>query len=269
MHLIDTHCHLNFNRYDDDRDEVVARATEQGVTRIVIPGIDIDTTRQALALSEQYPGIYVGAGIHPNSTAAFTDADIATIRALADHDKVVAIGEIGIDYHWDYSPPETQKRAFRAQLDLAAELELPVIIHNREASDDVMDVLEAWVAAGLPDRIKDRPGVLHSFSAPQSTADRALAIGFYLGFTGPVTFKKANDLRTVVRTVPEDRILVETDGPFLTPEPKRGKRNEPAYVRFVAHKIAELKGHTPEEMAAITTANAERLFAIKSSPDEA
>jgi len=265
MQLVDTHCHLNFHRYDDDRDEVMARAAKQGVTRVVIPGIDLETTQQALALSNRYPGIYAAAGIHPNSTADFTQADIDTIRSLAGHDKIVAIGEIGIDYHWDKSPPETQKRAFRAQLDLAAELQLPVIIHNREASDDVMDVLEAWVAAGLPAAIKDRPGVMHSFSAPQHIADRALAIGFYLGFTGPITFKKANDLRAVARTVPDDRILIETDGPFLTPEPKRGKRNEPAYVRLIAHQLAELKGHSLEEMAAITTANAKTLFQFPTS----
>lgn len=262
MQLVDTHCHLNFDRYDEDRDEVLARAAEQGVTRVIIPGIDLTTTEAALALAEQYPGISVAAGIHPNSTADFTDADIDQIAALAAHPKIVAIGEIGMDYHWDKSPPETQKRAFRAQLDLAAKLELPVIIHNREASDDLMDVLEDWVAAGLPDRIKDRPGVLHSFSAPQATADRALAIGFYLGFTGPVTFKKAHDLRDIVKTIPDDRILTETDGPFLTPAPKRGKRNEPAYIRIITHKLAELKGHTLDDMAAITTANAERLFQL-------
>jgi TatD DNase family protein len=262
MPLVDTHCHLNFERYDNDREDVVARARAAGVTRIIIPAIDIATTYEALGIAAKYDGIYAAAGIHPNSTKDFTEVDRAAIEELAGRDKIVAIGEIGLDYHWDKSPVEKQKEAFRAQLDLAAKLALPVIIHNREASDDVMDMLEAWVKGGLPDAIKDRPGVLHSFSAPQSTADRALAIGFYLGFTGPVTFRKADDLREIVDTVPEERLLVETDGPFLTPEPYRGKRNEPAYVKHIAGRIAKIKDKTEDEITAITTANAERLFAL-------
>jgi TatD DNase family protein len=263
--LVDTHCHLNFERYDEDRDAVVARAAEQGVTRIIIPAIDLPTCTEAHALAERYAGVYVAAGIHPNSTADFdlenSDAMLAEIEAYTRRDKVVAIGEIGLDYHWDRSPKAIQHGAFRAQLALAARLELPVIIHNREASDDVMAILEEW-AADLPESRRDRAGVLHSFSAPLEIAQRALKAGFYLGFTGPITFKKADDLRAIAAAVPLDRILVETDGPFLTPEPFRGKRNEPAYIPYMVSRLAELHGISSQEMGAITTDNAVRLFRL-------
>jgi TatD DNase family protein len=261
MNLIDSHCHLNFNRYDDDRDAVIQRAYQRGVSRIIIPAIDIPTARASLALAEQYDGIYVAVGVHPNSTADFDDAMIDTLTELAEHPRVVAIGEIGLDYHWDKSPVATQKRAFQSQLDLAARLKLPVIIHNREASHDVLPILEAW-AGTLPDDLREGPGVLHSFSAPAEYARRALAAGFYLGFTGPLTFKKADDLRQIAREVPLDRVLIETDGPFLTPEPYRGKRNEPAYVYYVADRLAALHDMTTDAMADQTTANTARLFKL-------
>ncbi len=261
MSLIDTHCHLNFDSYDEDRDAVIARAAEQGVMTIIIPATDADTTRQGLALAARYDGIYAAVGIHPNSSAHFSDDNISTLAELAAAPKVVAVGEIGLDYHWDTSPRDTQRRAFEAQLALASSLELPVIIHNRDASDDVMAVLESW-AADLPPALRQRPGVLHSFSAPQAIADRALACGFYLGFTGPITFKNADDLRRVAANTPLDRILVETDGPFLTPTPHRGKRNEPAYVRFVAERLASIRQMSDEALAQATTANAVRLFGL-------
>ncbi len=260
--LIDTHCHLNFDSYDGDREAVLQRAADVGVTRIIIPSVDLVTGQEGLDLAERYPGVYAAAGVHPNSTAEFTEADLALISAQAAHPKVVAIGEIGLDYHWDESPKATQHRAFEAQLALAAQLELPVIIHNREASDDVLPILEAW-AATLPPALKERPGVLHSFSASASMADRALAINFYLGFTGPVTFKNADELRRVALTTPLDRMLVETDAPFLTPVPHRGKRNEPAYIPLIADRIAALKGLSLDEFAAATTANAVRLFKLE------
>ena len=206
--------------------------------------------------------MYAAVGIHPNSSADFDESVLGTLRDMAAHPKVVAIGEIGLDYYRDSSPKPQQWRAFEAQLALAADLGLPVIIHNREASDDVLDILAAWVGA-LPATLKDRPGVLHSFSAPQSAADRGLALGFYLGFTGPVTFKKADDLRRIAACVPSDKILVETDGPFLTPEPRRGRwPNKPAYVRYIAERIAALHVLPEDAFAALTTANAERLFGM-------
>ena len=257
--LIDTHCHLDFERYDADRDEVIARAAAAGVTRIINPATSIETGAAALKLSESYPGVYVAVGIHPNDTDHYSAADIPQIEAQAKQPKFVAIGEIGLDYYRDYSPKDQQHRAFEAQLDLAARLRLPVIIHNRDASDDVLPILEAWVKT-LPDSLKTRPGVLHSFSAPRSAADRALAIGFYLGFTGPITYKNADDLRAIAASVPLDRVLVETDGPFLTPHPYRGQRNEPAYVCHVAEKLAALHSKPVEAIQSATTANAERLF---------
>ena len=262
MRLIDTHCHLDFDAYDGIRDEIVREAAEAGVARIINPGVDLARSHAAIQLAATYPGVYAAVGIHPNSTADFHESALADLRALAVHPKVVAIGEIGLDYHWNDSPKAQQQRAFEAQLALAADLGLPVIIHNREASDDVLDILAAWTPS-LPDALKDRPGVLHSFSAPQSAAERGLALRFYLGFTGPVTFKKADDLRRIAARIPLDRILVETDGPFLTPEPRRGRwPNRPAYVRYIAERLAALHTLPEDAFAALTTANAERLFAL-------
>jgi TatD DNase family protein len=260
--MIDTHCHLNFEAYDADRAAVIQRALDAGVTRIINPATDLTTSQAALDLTDEYPGIYAAVGYHPNSALDFTGVD--PIRELARHPKVVAIGEIGLDYYWDKSPREQQFIVFEAQLALAAEIELPVIIHNRDAGDDVLRILESWTAA-LPQSLRSRPGVLHSFSAPPEIADRALAIGFYLGFTGPITFKKADELRAIAREVPLDRIVVETDGPFLTPMPYRGKRNEPAYIPYIVDQLANLKQLPTAEMSRITTTNAERLFQLPES----
>jgi TatD DNase family protein len=259
--MIDTHCHLNFDSYDADRDQVVQRALEASVTHIINPGIDLPTSRAGIALSRRYDGVYAAVGLHPNSSTAFTQAEIADYRALATEPKVIAIGEIGLDYYRDRSPKAQQFVAFEAQLALAAELELPVIIHNREASEDVLSVLETW-ATTLPDALKDRPGVLHSVSAPLAIAERALAIGFYLGFTGPITYKNADETRRIARLTPLDRLLVETDGPFLTPVPNRGKRNEPAYIPYMVDTLAGLKQMPTAEMGGITTENAVRLFRL-------
>jgi TatD DNase family protein len=264
MHHIDTHCHLNFDAYDEDRAAVIDRAAEHGVPVVINPGIDQPSSEAAIALSQAYPGIFAAAGIHPNSSANFTAADLDWIETLARAEKVIAIGEIGLDYHWDKSPKAQQFAAFEGQLDLARRLEMPVIIHNREASDDVMRILEAWVH-DLPATLRNRPGVLHSFSASTAIAERALAAGFYLGFTGPVTFKKADELRDVARQVPLDRMLVETDGPFLTPAPHRGKRNEPAYIPFIAAALASVKQISEADMAHTSTQNAIRLFQL---PDD-
>lgn len=265
--MIDTHCHLNFDAYDDDREAVIARATAAGVTRIINPGVDEESSRAALDLAARHEGLFAAVGVHPNSSANFSDGDLDWIARLAAEPKIVAIGEIGLDYHWDDSPKEAQFRAFEAQLALAARLELPVIIHNREASADVMAILEHW-AADLPDSLRERPGVLHSFSAPESIAERALAAGFYLGFTGPVTFKNAEDLRRVAGRAPLDRVLVETDAPFLAPTPHRGKRNEPAYIPLIVERLASLYLISKEEMASATVANAERLFKLPFSANQ-
>lgn len=259
--MIDTHCHLNFDGFDPDRPDVIARARAAGVSRILIPAVDEQTSRQAVALAESIEGIYAAVGVHPNSTRDFDPNDEAWITTLAASDRVVAIGEIGLDYHWDDSPKDIQHRALECQLEIAAQLELPVIIHNRDAHDDMIAVLEAWVKT-LPSTLRQRPGVMHSFSAPPAIAERALAAGFYLGFTGPLTYKNADELRHIAATTPLDRILTETDAPYLTPTPHRGKRNEPAYIPLIVDRLASLHQCTAEEMGRITTANAECLFAL-------
>lgn len=257
--LIDTHCHLDFQQFDQDRREVIARAAAAGVHAIIVPALDLENARAVVALAEQHPRVFAAVGVHPNSSAEWDSTWIAQLRQLAQHEKVVAVGEIGLDYYWDKSPPVVQKRAFKAQLELAAELDLPVIIHNREASEDVLELLGD---ATLTQR-RERPGVLHSFSASREVAERAVEMGYYLGFTGPLTYKTADELREVAAWVPSDRLLVETDAPYLTPagsDGRRGGRNEPAFVRRVADRIAAIRGIRPNIVDAMTTENASCLF---------
>lgn len=259
INLIDTHCHIDFQAYDADREAMLHRAQQAGVGRIIIPGVDFESIQRARRLVRDHANLYMAVGVHPNSTAEWTGHALQNLREWAGEPQVVAIGEIGLDYHWDRSPKAIQQQAFEDQLTLAAELELPVIIHNREASADVLPILEDWVKT-LPASLKDRPGVMHSFSAPREYAERTIQIGFYLGFTGPVTYKNADDLRKIAAIVPDDRILIETDGPFLTPHPHRGQRNEPAYIALVAERLAALRGMSNEDFTALSTRNAERLF---------
>lgn len=262
--LVDTHCHLNFHRYDKDRAAVLQRAHEAGVERLIIPAIDLPSCAEALQLAEAQPGIYAAVGIHPNSSRSFDASSIDKLRKLAAHPRVVAIGEIGLDYHWYLRPKAVQLRALEEQLRLAAELALPVIIHNREASRDVIETLADW-AATVGSSLQGRLGVLHSFSASADIAKRAIELGFYLGFTGPLTFKKACQLRQIARETPTEKLLVETDAPFLAPVPYRGKRNEPAWVCHINAALAKLHGMTPDQMARQTTRNAETLFALSQS----
>ena len=256
--LVDTHCHLDFDRFDGDRLQVIERAVAAGVKQIIIPALDLENCRTVLALTDQHPELFAAVGIHPNSSADWQDSWVEKIRDFAGNPKVVAIGEIGLDYYWDKSPKVVQHQALRMQLELAAELELPVVIHNRESDEDVLDLLRQSALNG-----RLHSGVLHSFSTSWETAEAALEMGFYLGFTGPVTYKKADGLRDVVANAPLDRILVETDAPFLAPQQHRGKRNEPAYVAYVAEMIAEIRGLAVDEIGRITTENARRLFGDK------
>ncbi len=227
-----------------------------------MPATDAVTAREARALADTHPGvIFAAVGLHPNSSAGFSRAALEPLRELASSRQCIAIGEIGLDYHWDLSPKADQWAALEAQLELAAALSLPVILHNRESSEDLLAIIERW-SAGLSGPLAQRPGVLHSFSATGDIADRALAAGFMLGFTGPVTYKNADSLRAVAASVPLDRLLIETDSPFLSPHPHRGQRNEPAYVRLVAERLAALRGLPLEALAEATSANAERLFAL-------
>lgn len=256
--LIDTHCHLDFAQYDADRDKVMQDARTSGVELIIVPAVDLKSCESVLNLTRRYDTVYGAIGVHPNSSADWQDSWINDLREMANHPKIVAIGEIGLDYYRDYSPQPIQLHAFSMQLELAAELELPVIIHNRDASRDVLALLEQ---SDLKNQ--SYKGVLHSFSGEKRVAEQALLLGYYLGFTGPVTFKNADKLRSIAGQIPVNRILVETDGPYLAPQRNRGKRNEPAYVSEIVAKLAELHHLSFEQMARQTTQNAIDLFSLK------
>lgn len=253
--LVDTHSHLDFDPFDEDRDLVIERAVTAGVRRIIVPAIDLNNSLEVLSLAERNDSLYAAIGIHPNSSADWRDEWVDRLRLMADHPKVVAIGEIGLDYYREWSPQSTQKKAFSAQVSLAGELGLPIIVHNRLADADVLQILER-----AKKEWSELIGVLHSFSSPWKTAMSAVEMGFYIGFTGPLTYKNAGELREVAAKIRLDRVLIETDSPFLAPQQFRGKRNEPAFVIQVAVKLAEIRSVTVDEIARQTTANAERLF---------
>ena len=257
--LTDTHCHLNFRSFDADREHVLERAAQHGVAQIINPGINLQASRDAVALADEFPAVYAAVGIHPNEAVQSGSEIIRELRQLARNPKVAAIGEIGLDYHHDQVSHPDQASNFRAQLDLAAELGLPVIIHCREAYSDVYAIIEHWQAQGGPQ--SGNVGVFHSFSGDQADAQVVLSLGFCLGITGSITFPRANRLRQIVADAPLESLVIETDAPFLTPQARRGKRNEPAYVRWVADKIADERGISSEKLARATTSNAAKLFA--------
>jgi TatD DNase family protein len=260
--LIDTHAHLDFHQFDPDRKAVLRRALDAGVGTIVTIGTDVATSRAAVDLATRYSGVFATVGMHPHDAKALDGDALAALRELGRGPKVVAIGEIGLDFYRDRSPRDVQRRAFRAQLAWAAVLGKPVVVHDRDAHDEVMSILIDWAAGLRHTPLAGRVGVLHTFSGDVPMARRALEAGFYISVSGPVTYKNARELPEVVRAVPLDRLLVETDCPFLAPEPHRGKRNEPAYVRFVAERVADLKGVPIDEVARATTENARRLFQL-------
>jgi TatD DNase family protein len=270
MSLTDTHCHLDFEKFDADRHVVLDRARQAGLTRILIPGLDLPSSLRVVKLAESDPILYAAVGFHPTDALQWREDSLPALEALAKNEKVVAIGETGLDYYWDSAPRDVQQRVLVEQLNLAARVKLPVVIHLREAADaeagdcatDLLKILEQWVtrlrAESSP--LAERPGVLHSFSGNRQTADQALDLGFYIGITGPVTYKNAEAKRRVVAALPLVKILIETDAPFLAPVPQRGKRNEPAFVGHIADKIGEIQKIDPQEVARITSANAVRLF---------
>ncbi len=259
--FVDSHAHIDGEEFDADRDEVVARARAAGVAAILNVGTGdprSGSLERAVRGAESYENVFAAAGVHPHAARLFDDAVAGRLRELlAGSPRAVAWGEIGLDYHYDHSPRDTQRDVFSRQLRLAREMELPVIIHSREADEETAEVLrEAY--AGAP-----RAGVMHCFGGGPALAEAALSLGFYISFAGNVTFKKAEPLREVARAVPLERLLVETDCPFLAPVPLRGRRNEPAYVVETVRFLAALRGLEPEELGRVTSANFARLFRIE------
>ena len=263
MQFIDTHCHLDFSAFDRDRVEVIERSQKAGVIRWVNPGVDVESSRRAIDLANQIPDLFVAVGIHPTEAAQDQREDLREIERLAKNPKVVAIGEIGLDYYHQTTSPEVQKEYLKAQLEIAATSGLPVIIHSRKAMAEVLDLLEKWCddLRSQGSKLAPHPGVLHSFEGELEDALRATAMGFYLGVTGPITYLNAPERRTVFKDIPMEHLVLETDAPYLTPHPHRGQRNEPAYIPVTGETLAALHETTLDKVAEITTINANQLFA--------
>jgi TatD DNase family protein len=270
---VDTHAHLDDPRFDPDRQAVMDRAREAVVAFVVTIGVDLPSSEATIALAERHEGVYAAVGVQPNATLDWSeraDGLCAALRELLRHPRVVGLGEIGLDYYWDASPRKVQQAAFEAQLALAAQASKPVIVHIRDqrgqrgAYDDALTILRAWVS-GSP--VRPIPGVLHCFSGTAEIAQEALDLGFYLGVDGPVTYPNASarPLQALVAELPLDRLLIETDCPYLAPQVRRGKRNEPAYLPYIGARVAELQGIPIQDVAFATTANAQRLFGLRSS----
>ncbi len=257
--LADTHCHLDLSAFDADLSDVLDRAAKSGVKRILIPGIDLDSSRKAVQLAEEHPGIYAAVGVHPHRSASWNASVSQELRALTQSPSVRAIGEIGLDFYRNLAPQDVQRKAFRAQLSLAAEVGLPVVVHSRQALTDVLADLLPW-AEQLPQSLKTRAGVLHAYAGDLEAASEAFAGGFYVGIGGPLTYRKAQDRRDITARMPTDRLLLETDAPYLTPHPYRHQRNEPAHVRLVAQELSRLLGMEEVAIAKITSQNAANLF---------
>ena len=253
--MIDSHAHLDFPDFDADRDAVIARAHAAGVHTIINIATDFDSCERTLALAEAHPSLYAVLGLHPHDAKAWEgDRTAERLRRLAQHPKVVAIGEIGLDYYRNMSPREVQKRAFIEQIAVARDLGLPIVIHNREAFDDIFAIL-------LETQAYAHGGVFHCFSGTPAQGQKTIDLGFHISVNGILTFKNSG-MAEVAQAVSLDRILLETDCPFLAPHPHRGGRNEPAFIPFIAEKLAELRGLTTEDISTITDANAARLFAL-------
>lgn len=249
----DSHCHVNEERFDGDREDVLARMAANGVTRYAVIGSDMASSRAAIAYAETHEGAVAVGGIHPHEAKGFREQDPEEIRRWYQEGKIRAIGEIGLDYYYDLSPRETQRDVLQKQMALAWEIGAPVAWHIRDAHGEILEIMKAW---------KNRltGGIIHCFSGSPEIAREYLKLGYYISFAGPLTFKKAPRLQEAARLIPRDRLLIETDSPYLAPEPVRGRRNEPANVRYVGMKLAELRGETPEEVAAYTTENAKKVY---------
>lgn len=251
----DTHAHYDDAAFDEDRDALLSALPQSGVGLVIDPGCDVESSRAALALAEKYPHVYAAVGLHPESCQGCGRAELAVIRELAAHPKTVAIGEIGLDYHWDTNPPKAfQQEIFRLQLELAGELQLPVIVHDRDAHGDSLVVVEEY---------PEVRGVFHCYSGSAEMAQILLERGWYLGFDGPVTYQNARRAREVAEVTPPDRILLETDSPYLSPVPNRGKRNDSRNLLYIAETLAAWKNMDPAELARIVMENGKRLFGIE------
>ena len=257
--FIDTHAHLFFENFKDDLDEVINRAKENNVDYIVVPATDLATAREAISLSEKYENIYATVGIHPHDTKDWNETLVAEIEKLAKHPKVVAIGEIGLDYYYDFSPKDQQIKAFKSQLDLAVKLQLPVVIHNRDSDEDMMDIVQSYCGSGLKAQF-------HCFNGSLEDALEFLKMNHFISFTGNITFKKSTELRATLKQIDLNHLMLETDSPFMTPIPYRGKRNEPANVGIIAKHISEIHNISIEEVGKITSLNTFRFFGIGSVP---
>lgn len=254
--LIDSHAHLDDRRFDRDRKDIINSFEENDISLVINPGADLSSSIKAVNLAEEYENIYAAVGVHPHSAKEVDESTIEILKSFTNREKVVAVGEIGLDYHYDNSPRDIQRKWFIEQMKLAKEVDLPIIIHSRDAQQDTFDLLKAEQDGNLE-------GVLHCYSGSVEMAREYIKLGFYISIAGPVTFKNARVLKEVAREIPLDKMLIETDAPYLTPEPNRGKRNEPVYVRFVAATIAEAKGISFEEVAKRTAENTKRLFRIE------
>ncbi len=252
--LFDSHAHIDDEKFDSDREEVIQRAIDNGVTGIINVGASMESSARSIALAEKYEGIYAAVGIHPHDAKDALDTDYEQLIRWAAIDKVVAIGEIGLDYYYDFSPREVQRSVFIRQLDVARQTNMPFIIHDRDAHGDLLEILKKE-AKGLK-------GVLHCFSGSLEMANEVIKMGLYISIAGPVTFKNAAKLPEIVAKVPLEYLLVETDSPYLTPQPYRGKRNEPAYVKLVAEQVAKLRGIEMDSLAKATSENAKKIFGI-------
>lgn len=258
--LIDTHCHLEMDVFDNDREEVIKRAKDSGIEAIITISSDFESNLKGVELSSKYDFIYSSIGIHPHDAKDFSEDIFNKIKALREKTKkIVAIGEIGLDYHYDNSPRNIQRDVFIKQLKYANEVDFPVIIHSRDAKNDTLNI------------VKDsfiKRGVFHCFSGDMDMAEKVISMGFFISIAGPVTFKNARRLREIVKIIPDEHLLIETDAPYLTPEPLRGKRNEPSYLFYTAKTIAEIRGISLEDLSRITTLNAKRLFGIGAIPEK-
>lgn len=252
--LVDSHCHLDYNDFEEDFEEIIEHAKECGVSLMLNAGNNLKEFDNQLAISEQYPFIYSAVGVHPHNAKEYPELKAEELIERAAHKKVIGIGETGLDYYYDYAPRELQIKLLKEHIKAAQETGLPLIIHNRDSDDDMITILgEAY-------RQKPFSGVIHCFSSDRKLAEFALSIGFYLSASGMITFNRSSELREIFAEIPEDRLLIETDSPFLAPIPMRGRRNEPAYVKYTAEKLAQLRDLPFEKMAQITSDNFFRLF---------